>query len=74
MMISAGRRRSSSASRAAAVLQFGGEKIARGQIHQREAEDFSHRIDHRQEIIAFGHQQALVEMRARAKGSGSPRD
>jgi len=49
------------------VLQFGREEIAGGQIHQREAEDFSVRINRREKIISLGDEHPLVEMRAGRK-------
>ena len=49
------------------IFQFGRQKIAGGQIHQRQAKDFSAGINGRQKIIPFGDQHPFVEMRARRK-------
>ena len=63
-MISAGRSRSSSVSSAASASSFGGQEIAGGQIHQREAEGFAARTDGGEEVVPLGHEHPFVEVRA----------
>ncbi len=63
-MISAGRSRSSSVCKRGIIFQFCRHKIAGGQVHQRQAEDFSARTDGGEEIVSLGHEHAFVEMRA----------
>ena len=46
------------------IFQFGRQKIAGGQIHQREAEDFSRRINGGEKIIPLGDQHPFIKMRA----------
>jgi len=50
--------------RAGPAFQFRGHEIAGGQIHQREAEGFPGGTNRGEEVVAFGHEHPLVEMRA----------
>jgi hypothetical protein len=52
------------------VFQFGGQEIAGGQVHQRQAEDFSRRDNGGEKIVPLGHEHALVEMRAGGEDLG----
>ena len=69
-MISAGRNRSSSASKARITSNLRRHEIARGQIHERQAEDSSARTNGGEEVVPFGHEHPLVEMRAGAEDLG----
>ena len=46
------------------AFQLGCQKITRGQVHQREAENFPRGMDGGDEIIPFRHEHAFIEVRA----------